>query len=105
MAKLNLLVQFILAELNNLYQSGGTYGRYNTLYDFLEYEGKDFGQSKELKEQLWSKAKSKFNKEEQRLINSKEASEEFKRKELHKYYKTELVAEYLLRVKRETGMT
>lgn len=105
MAKLNLKVQFILSELYNLYQSEGTFGRYHTLYNFLESEGRDFKQSKELKEQLWIKAKKRFNRERQNIIKSDLISNEDKKKELNNYYKTELVAEYLLRVKRETGMT
>lgn len=101
--KLNFVVQIIVSQLEHLYESKGTYGEYDMVYDFLQSEGRDFEQSEELKKKLWGVAKEKFSKQEQKLIHSETYPQDKKMKILERYYKTELVAEYLLRVDRETN--
>ena len=101
--RFDLHSQMILAELKNLYDTDGSYGTYPTLYDFLVKEEHDFGISDERKGELWKKSVAKFNLNEKRIIATWE--KEALTKRLHDYYKSSLAAEYLLRVKNETGMT
>lgn len=100
----NLTLQMILSELENLYLSGGRFGQYRTLYDFLESEGHDFNIPPERKGELWKAAQRRFMSEKSRLFNDANVSEEEKRKELHGYYKSSLAAEYLLNIYKETKM-
>lgn len=103
--KFDIRSQLILSELDNLYKTEGRFGNYVMLYDFLMEEGHDFGIKVEKKTELWKKASAKFNIERKDIINSGRWSKEQLTNELHKYYKSALAAEYLLRVKRETGAT
>lgn len=103
--RFDLRSQMILAELKNLYDTDGTYGIYPELYDFLVKDGHDFGISDERKGELWKKSVVRFNKERKRLIESPDWTKEMLTKELHKFYKSALAAEYLLRIKKDTGMT
>jgi hypothetical protein len=95
----------ILSELKNLYNTDGNYGLYTTLYDFLIKDGHDLNISADVKEALWKKSVDKFNVVCKRIVESGEWSKEQMTAELHKYYKSHLAAEYLLRVKRDTGQT
>jgi len=100
----NLTLQMILSELENLYLSGGIFGQYRTLYDFLESEGHDFNIPAERKGELWKAAQRRFMSEKSRLFNDTSISEDEKRKELNGYYKSSLAAEYLLNIYKETKM-
>ncbi len=84
----------VLFQINNLYNSKGTYGLYYLVYDLLKESGYEIKFSKEIKDDLWNKARIKFNTKEKRLIGS---WPEDKLKELlHKYFKSMLVAKYLM---------
>jgi len=99
--KLNLQAQLTLAQLNNLYKTKGSFGLYDLVYDFLKAEGHDL--SSENKDTLWQKSKDRFNKERHIWINSGQISVEKLTEELHKYYKSYLVAEYLLNIETLTN--
>lgn len=86
--------QFVLMQINNLYNSKGTYGLYDLVYDLLISSGYEIKFSKEIKEELWNKSRIKFNIKEKRLIP---IWPENKLKELlHKYFKSMLAAKYLM---------
>lgn len=101
--RFDLISQMILSELKTLYDTNGYAGLYTELYNFLVKEGHDFGISDERKSELWKKSVAKFNLNEQKIIARWDKDSLTKR--LHDYYKSSLAAEYLLRVKKETGMT
>jgi len=103
--RFDLRSQMILSELKHLYDSNGSYGLYTMLYDFLVNEGHDFGIDADKKAILWKKSVDRFNVECKSIINRGDWSKEMLTKELHKFYKSALAADYLLRVKRDTGMT
>lgn len=100
---LNLSVQLILAQLNNLYKTQGSFGLYDLVYDFLLAEKHDLNLTPEKKTELWEKSKLRFNKERKTWINSGQIPIETITKELHKYYKSHLTAEYLLNIEKLTG--
>lgn len=102
---MDVKVQRILMELNNLYSSNGSYGIYGELYDFLIEDGHQIDISKDLKDEFWKSATNRFNVDNKRWIESGLATKEQMTKELHKYYKSYLAAEYLLKIKRDTGQT
>lgn len=86
--------QFVLMQINKLYNSKGTYGLYDLVYDLLIDSGYEIKFSKEIKDELWNKARIKFNIKEKRLIC---VWPENKLKELlHKYFKSMLAAKYLM---------
>ncbi|MFA7289598.1 MAG: hypothetical protein WC055_12045 [Melioribacteraceae bacterium] len=85
----------ILSQMDNLYRSEGTYGKYDMVYDLLKEQGHDLKYSKEIMNDLWREAKIKFAREKKEWIK-RETSEERKKEELNKYFKSRIVAKYLL---------
>ena len=88
-----------LFQLNNLYSSAGTYGMYDMVYDKLIEDKHDIKFEKDIKDQLWAEARKKFNKENKRLVDEFKNNswpEDKLKALLHKYFKSKLVAKYLL---------
>lgn len=86
--------QLILAQINNLYQSGGTYGLYDLVYDQLKKDGFEVKYDKSTTNEIWQKAKIKFAKENKRLIA--DWQDDKKKQHLNKYMKSMIVAKWLL---------
>jgi len=88
--------QRILAQLDNLYRSGGCYGLYDMVYDQLIKEGHSITYPPEIKAELWKKARIKFTRDKKDTWIKRGMPEERLNIELHKYFKSFLVAKYLL---------
>lgn len=99
--KFNLAAQSILAQLNNLYKTNGTFGLYDLVYDFLMTQIQDLGISLQRKIQLWEASNIRFNKERSSWIGK--LPPEKVKQEIHKYYKSSLAAEYLLSILRDSN--
>jgi len=96
--------QRILAQLDNLYRSGGCYGLYDMVYDQLTKEGHSITYPPEIKAELWKKARVKFTRDKKDTWIRRGMPEERLNIELHKYFKSFLVAKYLLDKLNESGV-
>jgi len=90
----NFSVQLLLAQINNLYSSNGSYGLYDLVYDQLKKDGFEIKYSKDITNTYWQKAKAKMARNDKRLLKS--WPEEMLKIRLNKYMKSYLVAKYLL---------
>lgn len=99
----NLSVQIILAQLKNLYDTDGSFGLYDKVYDFLETEKHNLEISQDRKKELWAIATDRLTKEHP--IWMKTAQKDFLQAQATRYYKSALASEYLMRIKNTTGQT
>ena len=92
--KFDFNTQALLAQINNLYSSAGSYGLYDLVYDQLKKDGHVIKYSQEIRDKLWNKAKKKFNEDNARII--KTWPEDNLKQLLNKYFKSELAAKYCM---------
>jgi hypothetical protein len=88
-----------LYQLHHLYSTSGTYGLYDIVYDKLVEDCHEVKFSKEVKDDLWTKARIKFNKENKRLITKFKENkwpEDRLKALLNKQFKSMLAAKYLM---------
>lgn len=96
-----------LYQIRNLYESSGTYGTYDVVYDKLKEDGHDIKFEQSVKDELWDKARKKFKKENKRLIEDFKKNkwpEERLKHHLHRYFKSFLVTKYILDKMEEQGI-
>ena len=84
----------LLFQIKNLYESSGSWGMYDLVYDRVKKDGHDMKFSADELKIFWEKAKKKYSAHNKRLIPQLSADE--LKKEITKVFKSMLVAKYLM---------
>lgn len=117
--QIDIFLQRILWQAHRVYEWGmakdgsaidvgpnGNFGRYaqcSELYDFLIKDEHPIDFSPEIKKEMYRVAIIIFNREQKRIAASPEISDDRKKAEVVKYYKSLLVRQYLLNKFADTG--